>query len=418
MSEDTLTPTKDVERDQPSYSIDRFRTTVQAAHLNFLIGAGTSAAFFEVLGDVENVLTEVAAADAKPLAKQVVRASLQAYFFEGVIEPNLKLLHGSEGANEFLKSYANFGRALNRLLIARRSTLLGKKINLFTTNVDLAFEVSFERLGLELIDGFAGKLKPVYDPGAFGAIRYRTGVRYEHRAEVPTFDLFKLHGSVGWRLTDDPGVSSGIEFDVHLSDARTIRAALDAMKPQLLTVERDEMDASALLERAAKVKKLPVGLEAFTDAYERLVIVNPEKQKFATTVMTETYYELIRRFANELERENSVLFVHGFSFRDEHLRKIVVRAARTNPTLQVDVFCYSPGARDDLLDLITDDQVPNSNIAFIAPQADENLFTLDEIVDRYFGAIGSSVSAKQDLQFEALFKPKNAPRDDENSGAE
>ena len=358
----------------------------------------------------------MASAEADPLAKRVVRASLQAYFFKGVIEPNLKLLHGLDGANDFLRSYAGFGRALNRLLIARRSTLLGKKINLFTTNVDLAFEVSFERLGLELNDGFSGKLRPVYDPGLFGAIRYRTGVRYEHRAEVPTFDLFKLHGSVGWRLTDDPGVPSGIEFDARLSDAMSIRAALDAMEPQLLTIDRDGMDANALLERAAEVKKLPDGLDTFTDAYERLVIVNPEKQKFATTVMTETYYELIRRFANELERENSVLFVHGFSFRDEHLRKIVVRAARTNPTLQVDVFCFSPGARDDLSKLISDDQVPNSNIAFIAPQADENLFTLDEIVARYFAPIGGAASAKQDQQFEALFE--NEARDVEAGEAE
>ena len=88
---------------------------------------------------------------------------------------------------------------------------------------------------------------------------------------------------------------------------------------------------------------MPPTVTAFIEAYEKLGIVNPDKQKFATTVLNETYYELIRRFANELEKENSVLFVHGFSFRDEHLRDVVVRAARSNPTLQVIVFCYSRG---------------------------------------------------------------------------
>jgi len=33
----------------------------------------------------------------------------------------------------------------------------------------------------------------------------------------------------------------------------------------------------------------------FSEAYNRLGIVNPDKQKFATTVLNETCYELIRR---------------------------------------------------------------------------------------------------------------------------
>ena len=70
-----------------------------------------------------------------------------------------------------------------------------------------------------------------------------------------------------------------------------------------------------------------------------------------------------------MEKENSVLFVHGFSFRDEHLRDVVLRAARANPTLQVIVFCYSRADRAEYQKLIPDIDVKNSNILFVAPAA-------------------------------------------------
>ena len=379
------------------------RTIVQACHLNFLVGAGTPSAFFDALGDVENALTAVASSDAEPEVKAIARASIQACFFHGVVEPNVELIRGADSAKPVLRSYANFGRTLNHLLLTRRSSLLNKKVNVFTTNVDLAFEASFERLGLELNDGFSGKLRPSYDPGLFGALRYRTGARYEHRAEVPTFDLHKLHGSVGWQLSSDPGVASGIVFDTALADVAAIRDAIDSIDPRLPEVS-SEIDPEELLIRVAKMKSPPVGLEAFEAAYGQLVIVNPEKQKFASTVLTETYYELIRRFANELERENSVLFVHGFSFRDEHLRKIVVRAARTNPTLQVIVFCYSRSGRDALATLVPDHDVPNTNVEYVTPAGDENdRLPLDEVVGRYFAPLSTTEKREPDDQIERLF---------------
>lgn len=49
----------------------------------------------------------------------------------------------------------------------------------------------------------------------------------------------------------------------------------------------------------------------------------------------------MRIYSNALERENSILFVMGFSFADEHIAKITQRAADTNPTLQIVVFAYS-----------------------------------------------------------------------------
>jgi SIR2-like domain len=52
-----------------------------------------------------------------------------------------------------------------------------------------------------------------------------------------------------------------------------------------------------------------------------------------------TYYELLRIYANALDRENALLLTFGFSFGDEHIRDITKRALR-NPTLRVVAFAY------------------------------------------------------------------------------
>jgi len=386
-------------------TLDRLRAIVQDAHLNFLIGAGTPSGYLALLGDVETALTSIDQAQdygAKP--KAVARASLQAYFFESVIAPNLQLVTHDVRALPVLRSYAELGRTLNRLLINRRNSLLSKKVNLFTTNVDLVFEIAFERLGIDLIDGFTGRLRPVYDLGQFGSLHFRTGVRYEHHSEAPTFDLYKLHGSVGWQLTCDPVAPSGIAFDPLLGDVTEVASRLAALREDLITISKpDEVNADWLLAQALGLKE-PESLEVFADAYDRLVIVNPEKQKFALTVLTETYYELIRRFANALERENSVLFVHGFSFRDEHLRKLVIRAARANPTLQLVVFCFCRSDRDAYEALMPDVQVPNGNISYVVPLGNEDdRLDLDTVVNRYFAPLASAPSIGSDERIEQAF---------------
>ena len=70
-------------------------------------------------------------------------------------------------------------------------------------------------------------------------------------------------------------------------------------------------------------------------------MINPTKDKFRTSVMDYHFYELMRIYSNALERENSILFVMGFSFADEHIAQITKRAADTNPTLQVVIFAYN-----------------------------------------------------------------------------
>lgn len=370
-------------------NVERFRTMVQDSHLNFLIGAGTPSSFFGQLGDIEKVLTALDVFVAPEDEKKLVRASIQGYFFRRVLLPNQQLIPLHPDAAEVVTSYAKFLRTLNHILLRRRSSLLGKQANIFTTNVDMAFEVALEQLGIELIDGFSGKIRPQFDLGEFGSTRFRQTARYERRSEIPVVDLYKLHGSAGWRVEEAESLAERIYYDHGLQLVAEVGAAYELAAEDLLSIETAEgLDITQLLD-SAKGKVPSAEVVAFTTEYNKLAIVNPEKTKFATTVLNETYYELIRRLANELEKENSLLLVHGFSFRDEHIRDLVLRAARTNPTLQVVVFCYKRSDRDDYEELFPEAEVKNSNVSFVAPLEpkkgeDELVLDLDQLHQTYF----------------------------------
>ena len=275
----------------------------------------------------------------------------------------------------------------------------------------MLFEVAMEEIGVDFSDGFSGKIRPKFDLGDFGTLRYRMGSRYEHRFEVPVFNLVKIHGSAAWSQYERENRKADIYFDHALTLVTEVGEQLQAAKPHLLAVLTDPQsegqgatirpigdlvaEADGCLEDAYWIgtkNETLAAVETFTAQYRSLGIVNPDKRKFATTVLNETYYELIRRLANELEKENSVLFVHGFSFRDEHLRDLVLRAARTNPTLQVIVFCYSREGLQSYEQFLPDAEVKNGNIEFVVPAKpgdgeEERKISLDILESDYFAPI-------------------------------
>ncbi|MGB3954799.1 MAG: hypothetical protein WBL05_05895 [Brooklawnia sp.] len=388
-----------------SLSPERLRTIVQDSHLSFLIGAGTPSSFFGLLGNVEEALTELAESTADNDLKTVVRASIYAYFFDSVLVPNLKVVERHADAESVLTSYAKFLRTINRILLKRHSSILARQANIFTTNIDMVFEVAMEQMGLDFSDGFSGKIRPRFDLGDFNTIRLRMSSRFEQRSEVPVFNLLKLHGSAAWRHEIGVAGRTEITFDHGLTVVSEVKTALAAAREHLIAISSPaEVDATDLVAKATS-GPMPDAVRGFVTAYDKLGIVNPDKRKFATTVLNETYYELIRRFANELEKENSVLFVHGFSFRDEHLRDVVLRAARANPTLQVIVFCYGRADRAEYQKLVPDIDVKNSNILFIVPAVpedgnDEIKATLDAVTRDYFAPIIADKFAEPDQRIE------------------
>ncbi len=372
-------------------SIDQLRDIVQDAHMNFLIGAGASSELFSVLGDIENILTDIESSDADPDTKIRARASIYATFFNTVIKPNRDVLDRTRSASAVLASYSLFLQTINRVLLRRRSSIINKQVNIFTTNVDLTVEVAAEELQLELNDGFSGRFAPRFSTTNFGAVLSRRSLQYDNLSEIPTFNLLKLHGSVGW-ITRDQSLENGeqrtdIVFEASLGTIRELEEALTQVDELLLPVTRDT-NAQQLLAANPPDREI-TALGDFLTRYEQLPVVNPTKEKFQQTVLNQNYYDLLRIFSSDLEKENSVLFVIGFSCRDEHIRELIVRAARTNPTLQVFIFAYKPASIAEIEDRFAGYQTSNGNIRVIGPAeatkgVDQESYTLRTITAKFF----------------------------------
>ncbi|MBA9076547.1 hypothetical protein [Rufibacter quisquiliarum] len=327
---------------------DKFKKIVESCHLNFLIGSGASRNYFETLGNVENILTELSAEPASN-EKTIVEVSIKSDYFQKAILGNRGLIDSAfatdptELANT-KQNYIDFLIAINIILLRRKSSIIGKQVNLFTTNMDIFLDTTLEQLNIEYNDGFSGKLNPTFSTSNYRKSIFQKSPHYENKAELPLFNLYKLHGSVTWK-TD----ANDIVFDASLSTLSKINKV--RLSGKLLSSLKDATGKDKkLTELFADAKSLHIDseFEKFIAAYRQLVMINPTKDKFETTTIQYTYYELLRIYSNELEKENSILFVFGFSFADEHIREITKRVANSNPTLLICIFAYSDSSKLDI----------------------------------------------------------------------
>ena len=142
----------------------------------------------------------------------------------------------------------------------------------------------------------------------------------------------------------------------------------------------EEKDKKIFLDRNLELTKA-VGDSISNDSnflgsYQKLRIVNPTKKKFEDTVLVEHYYDLLRTYSNELEKESTVLFVMGFSFADEHIRNMTEQVANSNPTLKIYIFSYS-SSKNDVYEGIKE-EAKNKNIEILYPESEQN-YNLENI---------------------------------------
>lgn len=322
-------------------SAEFLRGLVSDAHLNFLVGAGASMPAITVLGPTEQLSEDVLKIPTDDSSRSIAQASLDKGFFDDVIAKSLGL-DELPNVTEVIESYENFLRAIHRLLLERKSPLVPKQVNIFTTNNDILFETAFDRTGIEMNDGFRGRFSARFDLNNFRTRLFRLTLHYDNSSEVPVFNLLKVHGSVTWTYAAD---GKSIVLDHELKGVQETALASDAVT-ELVAITADT-SAEILVVEAGK-RAAGATTAEFTARFAELPIVNPTKDKFEKTVLQQTYYDLLRVFSNELEREGTVLFVIGFSFADEHLRSLVLRAANSNPTLLVYVFAYSNEAKTEI----------------------------------------------------------------------
>lgn len=376
----------------------------QDCNINFLIGSGLSTPFFGTLGKIEEWLTDIEKAREDLLISDeqydFIKASLYNAYFEVAMQGNLDILKFDDEVTEYLKieeadtpkdkntkklnntllGYKDFLYTLNHILYERRSNTVSKQVNLFTTNIDIFLEKTLEHLDLHFNDGFNGIFKKKFSLSNFKKSFYQKSLQYDNISEIPVFNLLKVHGSVTWKM-----ISGNIQFTrlVTLKDLIELIKEEDLKFIEINRLNNEKWEKNGedltiddIIEFAEEFDEIP-DLSNFQELYEKLQIINPTKEKFKDTTFNKTYYELLRLYANELEKENTVLFVMGFSMADEHIREITIRALKANPTLKVFFVAFKESDIEKLNEYL--ENRPYHNLEVIAP---EEFFGLQKFNDQ------------------------------------
>lgn len=319
------------------------RKAFASAHINVLLGSAFSINAVPTLGERESwfqAVDTLARERPKDTVWNTARGLLRAEYFKAVMLPLL-------GMQPDL-SQLGFASTVMRLVAERGTTTLPRRVNFFTTNYDPMIELSLEELNVPFNDGFTGRVKPVFDPSSFSRLMCEQSLFMEYTSQVATANVLKAHGSLTWRRgNDDGGIAySNVDDTLHscyegFADAVDLDQVVEV--GHLVEAECDEDGLTELHELAGE---LPEGdrdlIDGFTDKYDStLCIVNPAKRKFEETVLEQSYYDLLRIYANELDRNNALLLVFGFSFADEHILELTKRAIRSNPKLIVLISCHT-----------------------------------------------------------------------------
>lgn len=289
--------------------IEMLRKAVQSANLNFIIGAGCSYPGIPILGTIESEIKDLVDADKSSEADALIFK-----FLEPFLEVCSKMRSGPDDAiNQTLDNYKFFLSTVSGILLSNASNIMRKQANVFSTNYDLFPEWAFEEIrgGVRFNDGFS-RGPALYRPSPFSMSEffnsvYNNGNSYNYRVQVPCLNLIKLHGSLSWEKLGDEITFSIGRLENLLIEHRTI-SSTDSLTQ--------------------------------CDAFNRkFSIVLPKQEKFKDVVLDHTYYALLRLYANELDKENTLLIAEGFSFSDNHILGLTMEALR-NPTLKLVIFCY------------------------------------------------------------------------------
>jgi hypothetical protein len=152
-----------------------------------------------------------------------------------------------------------------------------KPVHIFTTNYDLLTEQALEEEGCLYFDGFIGARKAFFDLGA---------VEDEKILHPRWARLWKIHGSINWRL--------------------------DGNKNIIRTYEKDDKQSYLIYPSHLKYdqsRKMP-------------------------------YLAMLDRLKDFIMSPSSALFIVGYSFSDDHINDIILQSLRSNPTAIIYSFLF------------------------------------------------------------------------------
>lgn len=354
-----------------------FSNMLACSHINLLLGAGFSYGKVPTLGDREKWAErlEILDLEEREMAHNLISLEL----CRSIILPTLRAVPDSV--------HLRLCRDLRRLIQARGTITIPKRACIFTTNYDPIIELSLEEEGCSFNDGFEGRNNPRFETRSFDKLQYVQSLSMEYASQVPTINVIKLHGSVTWKRDVGDG---GITYLTRDKVGHEIETEIDALSDILheplsvLSNEQNEESLRILLECIDDIDGATKGkLANFQRLYSsQFCIVNPNKKKFADTVLGLTYYELLRLYANELDRNNSLLIAFGFSFADEHIAEITRRALE-NPKLILIIFCHTKRDYASCSEIFPVEH----NVRFVATESDNEEVTLDALCDLLEGVL-------------------------------
>lgn len=324
----------------------------ESCNINFLMGSGYSISKLRTLGNLEEMIEQNSTNNSDNSKMMGAIETLILFdFFRNSIFPHKYDLE----TNTAFDSSDQFILKLIGLLSRRNDKNLLKRVNLFTTNYDMFFELSLEKNKVYYNDGFGGRLRPKFSTDNYNKIIKQIVQNSERESQIPTVNLYKLHGSLAWnqmgtdvifntnpidsldKIHNSGNVFNRDEFCYDVSSNPNINNSVDAINLLGINFNQDLVD----------------GIDAFSKSYQELHIINPTKKKFEETLFSNIYYDLLRMYSNELEKNNSVLFVFGFSFKDEHIYNITKRAL-SNPSMRMYIFIYNSELKDSFKALFED----------------------------------------------------------------
>lgn len=210
---------------------------------------------------------------------------------EKYLKSKLDVLNADDWDEEVKKTLDNYKKFYSKIALRNKEL---SRVNIFTTNNDMFNEVALDKLSIHYFNGFSGGVMKSFNPASFNytlSKRMDTSIDKYEPVENLVY-LYKIHGSVNW-----------IE------------------------------DEASNKESFFTIIELPLRNSSANSSV--LVYPTPLKQNKS---LGAPYVDLFREFQHKLLEPNTVLFVMGYSFSDEHVNDIIYRALATNSTMNLVVI--------------------------------------------------------------------------------
>lgn len=173
-----------------------------------------------------------------------------------------------------------------RKITARKAS--DARVQLFTTNYDTLFEQASNSAGFVLIDGFSFTHPRTFSGRYFDydiVNREKTRIKSEDSYITNVIHLYKLHGSLDW--------------------------------------EKNKDDRIIIKDKSSEPHIIYPSADKYESSYEQ------------------PYFEMMSRFQQVLRKDNVLMIIIGFGFKDKHIQNVIMEAVEQNPSFQLVIVNYN-----------------------------------------------------------------------------